>query len=55
MTEKIPLARDEIKNYDILVTRPIFIKNIFDEIGQNLHSNLESIIRTTGDEWKNLR
>ena len=52
MTEKIPLARDEIKNYDILVTRPIFIKNIFDEVGQNLHSNLENIIRKTGDEWK---
>ena len=52
MTDKIPLARDEIKNYDILVTRPIFIKNIFDDVGQNLHSNLENIIRKTGDEWK---
>ena len=52
MTEKIPLARDEIKNYDINVTRPIFVKNIFDEVGQNLHSTLESTILKTGDEWK---
>ena len=52
MTDKIPLVRDEVKNYDILVTRPIFIKNIFDEIGNHLHSTLESIIRKTGDEWK---
>ena len=52
MTDKIPLTRDEVKNYDILVTRPIFIKNIFDEIGNHLHSTLESIIRKTGDEWK---
>ena len=52
MTDKIPLTRDEVKNYDILVTRPIFIKNIFDEIGHHLHSTLESIIRETGDEWK---
>ena len=52
MTDKIPLVRDEVKNYDILVTRPIFIKNIFDEVGNNLHSTLENIIRETGDEWK---
>jgi hypothetical protein len=52
MTDKIPLTRDEVKNYDILVTRPIFIKNIFDEIGHHLHSTLESIICKTGDEWK---
>ena len=52
MTDKIPLVRDEITNYDILVTRPIFIKNIFDEVGSDLHSTLESIIRKTGDEWK---
>jgi hypothetical protein len=52
MIDKIPLVRDEVKNYDILVTRPIFIKNIFDEVGDHLHSNLKSIIRTTGDEWK---
>ena len=52
MTDKIPLTRDEGQNYDILVTRPIFIKNIFDEIGHHLHSTLESIIRETGDEWK---
>ena len=32
MTEKIPLTRDEVKNYDILVTRPIFVKNILDEV-----------------------
>ena len=52
MTDKIPLARDEIKNYDINITRPIFIKNIFNEVGNNLHSTLENIIRETGDEWK---
>ena len=52
MTDKIPLVRDEVKNYDILVTRPIFIKNIFAEVGNNLHSTLENIIRETGDEWK---
>ena len=52
MTDKIPLVRDEVKNYDILVTRPIFIKNIFDEVGNHLHSTLENIIRETGDEWK---
>ena len=52
MTDKIPLARDEIKNYDLNVTRPIYVKNIFDEIGQNLHSTLENIIYETGDEWK---
>ena len=50
--DKIPLVRDEIKNYDILVTRPIFIKNIYDEVGSKLHSALESIILKTGDEWK---
>ena len=50
--DKIPLARDEIKNYDINITRPIFIKNIYDEVGQNLHSTLESIILKIGDEWK---
>ena len=52
MIDKIPLTRDEVKNYDILVTRPIFIKNIFAEVGNNLHSTLENIIRETGDEWK---
>ena len=52
MTDKIPLARDEIKNYDILVTRPIFIKNIFDEVGRKLHADLATTIRATGDEWK---
>ena len=52
MTEKIPLTRDEIKNYDINVTRPIFVKNILNEVGQNLHSTLESTILKTGDEWK---
>ena len=52
MTEKIPLARDEIKNYDILVTRPIFIKNIFEEVGSDLHYDLQRIIIKTGDEWK---
>ena len=52
MTDRIPLARDEIKNYDINVTRPIYIKNIFDEVGNDLHSKLESIIFKTGDEWK---
>ena len=52
MTDRIPLARDEIKNYEINVTRPIFIKNIFDDVGQNLHSSLENIILKTGDEWK---
>ena len=50
--DKIPLVRDEIKNYDILVTRPIFVKNIYDEVGSELHSDLESIILKTGDEWK---
>ena len=52
MTEKIPLVRDEITNYDKNVTRPIYVKNIFDEVGQNLHSTLENIILRTGDEWK---
>ena len=52
MSDKIPLVRDEIKNYDINITRPIFIKNIYDEVGQNLHSTLESIILKIGDEWK---
>ena len=52
MTDKIPLIRDEIKNYDILVTRPIYVKNIFDDVGQELHSSLENIILKTGDEWK---
>ena len=52
MTDKIPLTRDEIKNYDILVTRPIYVKNIFDDVGQELHSSLENIILKTGDEWK---
>ena len=52
MTDKIPLTRDEIKNYDILVTRPIFIKNILSEVGIDLHSSLIRIIRKTGDEWK---
>ena len=50
--DKIPLVRNEIKNYDINITRPIFIKNIYDEVGQNLHSTLESIILKIGDEWK---
>ena len=40
MTEKIPLARNVIENYDINVTRPIFIKNIFDEVGSDLHSTM---------------
>ena len=35
-SDKIPLARDEIKNYDINITRPIFIKNILDEVGTGL-------------------
>ena len=26
MPDKIPLTRDEIKNYDVLVTRPILLK-----------------------------
>ena len=52
MTEKIPLVRDEITNYDINVTRPIYVKNIFDDVGQELHSSLENIILKTGDEWK---
>ena len=52
MTEKIPLTRDEIKNYDINVTRPIFVKNILNEVGVDLHSTLESTILKTGDEWK---
>ena len=52
MTDKIPLVRDEIKNYDILVTRPIFIKNIFEEVGSDLHYDLQRIILKTGDEWK---
>ena len=52
MTDKIPLTRDEIKNYDINVTRPIYVKNIFDDVGQELHSSLENIILKTGDEWK---
>ena len=52
MTDKIPLARDEIKNYDVNITRPIFVKNIYDEVGEKLHSALESIILKTGDEWK---
>ena len=51
-SDKIPLVRDEIKNYDINITRPIFIKNIYDEVGEKLHSALESIILKTGDEWK---
>ena len=51
MTDKIPLARDEVKNYDILVTRPIFIKNIFEEVGSDLHYDLQRIIIKTGDEW----
>ena len=51
-SEKIPLVREEIKNYDINITRPIFVKNIFNEVGQELHSNLESLILKTGDEWK---
>ena len=50
--DKIPLVRDEIKNYDILVTRPILVKNIYDEVGSELHSALQSIILKTGDEWK---
>ena len=52
MTDKIPLTRDEVKNYDILVTRPIFIKNIFEEVGSDLHYDLQRIIIKTGDEWK---
>ena len=52
MTEKIPLTRNEVKNYDILVTRPIFIKNILDEVGTGLHSRLQRIILKTGDEWQ---
>ena len=52
MTEKIPLTRDEVKNYDILVTRPIFVKNILDEVGTGLHSRLQRIILKTGDEWQ---
>ena len=52
MSDKIPLTRDEIKNYDIIVTRPIFIKNIYNEVGSELHSALQSIILKTGDEWK---
>ena len=52
MTDKIPLTRDEVKNYDILVTRPIFVKNIYNEVGSELHSALQSIILKTGDEWK---
>ena len=52
MTDKIPLTRDEIKNYDINVTRPIYVKNIFDDVGQELHSSLENIILKTGAEWK---
>ena len=51
MPEKIPLVREEIKNYDINITRPIFIKNIFNEVGQELHSNLENLILKIGDEW----
>ena len=47
MTDKIPLTRDEIKNYDILVTRPIFIKNILSEVGIDLHSSLIRIILKT--------
>ena len=50
--DKIPLVRNEIKNYDILVTRPIFVKNIYDEVGSELHSALQRIILKTGDEWK---
>ena len=52
MPDKIPLARNEIKNYDVLVTRPILVKNIYDEVGSELHSALQSIILKTGDEWK---
>ena len=52
MTEKIPLTRNEVKNYDILVTRPIFIKNILDEVGTGLHSRLQRLILKTGDEWQ---
>ena len=52
MPDKIPLARNEIKNYDILVTRPILVKNIYDEVGSELHSALQRIILKTGDEWK---
>jgi hypothetical protein len=52
MTDKIPLTRNEVKNYDILVTRPIFVKNIYNEVGSELHSALQSIILKTGDEWK---
>ena len=50
-SEKIPLVREEIKNYDINITRPIFVKNIFNEVGQELHSNLENLILKIGDEW----
>ena len=50
--DKIPLVRDEVKNYDINITRPIFVKNIYDEVGEKLHSALENIILKTGDEWK---
>ena len=52
MSDKIPLTRNEIKNYDILVTRPILVKNIYDEVGSELHSALQRIILKTGDEWK---
>ena len=52
MPDKIPLVRNEVKNYDILVTRPIFVKNIYDEVGSELHSALQRIILKTGDEWK---
>ena len=52
MPDKIPLTRDEIKNYDVLVTRPIFVKNILDEVGMGLHSRLQRIILKTGDEWQ---
>ena len=52
MPDKIPLARDEVRNYDILVTRPIFVKNILDEVGTGLHSRLQKIILKTGDEWQ---
>ena len=40
MTDKIPLARNEIKNYDILVTRPILVKNIYDEVVAESIKNL---------------
>ena len=52
MPDKIPLAKDEVRNYDILVTRPIFVKNILDEVGTGLHSRLQKIILKTGDEWQ---